>query len=127
MFERVTDFGSLQGKVLLSRVFRAWFMSASDFGWSRTLCLFLAKAKEIDDRVRPVTDIIYGYRVGLPVTHFHYRYKVAAWLIGLIARPHIRLPQMAIPLKEVKMLREAMIKSGLPMVREAEQFKPSPI
>ena len=86
----------------------------------------LAKAKEIDDKFRPVTDIIYGYRAGLPVTHFHYRYKVAAWLMGLIGRPHMRLPQMPIPLKEVEMLREAMIKSGLPVVREAEQFKPSP-
>ena len=42
--------------------------------------------------------------------------------MGLIPRPNMRLPQIPIPKREVEMLREAMIKVGLPVVREAEEF-----
>jgi 4-hydroxy-tetrahydrodipicolinate synthase len=77
----------------------------------------LARAKAVADRMDPVTDIVYGMRAGLSITYFHYRYKVATWLLGGIPRPYMRLPQMPIPEREIEMLRQALVKAGKHVVR----------
>jgi 4-hydroxy-tetrahydrodipicolinate synthase len=78
----------------------------------------LAKAREIADRYQPVTDVLDG-SIGLPKFYFHYRFKIAAWLMGLIPTPYMRLPQMPPPKKDIELLRQAMIKAGFPVVHEA--------
>lgn len=85
------------------------------------------KAKEIADNYEPICDLLFGYSAGLPISYFHYRFKVGTWLMGLIPRPHMRLPQLPIPKKEVEMIRQAMIKAGLPVVHQAEDFALSDI
>jgi 4-hydroxy-tetrahydrodipicolinate synthase len=83
----------------------------------------LTEAFAIQDRLRPVTDAIRGIMYGYSHTYFHYRYKVAAWLLGKIPRPHMRLPQLPVSKEEVELIRDALIKSGMNPVREAEQFE----
>jgi 4-hydroxy-tetrahydrodipicolinate synthase len=78
----------------------------------------LVKAKTIQDRLSPLTDFVKDGRNSS--TYFHYRYKVVAWLMGLIPRPHMRLPQLPPPLEEITFIREALLKAGMPVVREAE-------
>jgi 4-hydroxy-tetrahydrodipicolinate synthase len=78
------------------------------------------QAIKIQNRMRPITDAIRGPLYGYSLTYFHYRYKVAAWLRGFIPRPHMRLPQMPISKEEVEVLRNALIESGIKVVREAE-------
>ena len=81
------------------------------------------KAHTLEHRLRPITDAIRGPLYGKSLTYFHYRFKVAAWLRGYIPRPHMRLPQMPIPKEEVEMLRNALIESGMEVVREAEELE----
>ncbi len=83
----------------------------------------LEHARELADSWNRVTDVMYGMQVGLPVVPFHYRYKVVAWLMGIIDRPHMRLPQLPPPLNEIEMLRDALIQSGKPVAREAEEIE----
>ncbi|MFC1867285.1 dihydrodipicolinate synthase family protein [Thermodesulfobacteriota bacterium] len=85
----------------------------------------IAKAFELQDRVRPITDAIRGVMHGYSHTYFHYRYKVAAWLMGKIPRPHMRLPMLPVSLEEVQILRGALIESGMKPVIEAEPIEVS--
>jgi len=85
----------------------------------------LTGAYAVQDRMQPITDAIRGELVGKGHVHFPYRYKVAAWLLGKIPRPYIRRPLMPISKEEVKALRDALIKSGMRPVREAEAFEAS--
>jgi len=80
------------------------------------------EAVAIRDKMEPVMDVVYGSRAGLCPTYFHYRYKVAAWLLGYIPRPHMRLPQVPISEEEVEILRQALIKAGKKVVRKTEPF-----
>jgi 4-hydroxy-tetrahydrodipicolinate synthase len=80
------------------------------------------RAKELSDSWNEITDIIYGFEAGLPVVYFHYRYKLVAWLMGAIERPEMRRPQLPPPLPEVELLREALIRAGKPVVREAREI-----
>jgi 4-hydroxy-tetrahydrodipicolinate synthase len=81
------------------------------------------KGIAIQDKLRPITDAVRGVVYGWSNTPFHYRYKVAAWLRGYIPRPHMRLPQMPIPKEEVEVMRNALIESGIEVVREAEELE----
>ena len=83
----------------------------------------IARARAIQDKMRPINEAIRGVVFGWSWTPFHYRYKVGAWLRGYIPRPHMRLPQMPISKEEVAMMRKAMIDSGMEVVREAEELE----
>ncbi len=78
----------------------------------------LVKAKAIQDRLSFLTDFVKDGRNS--PTYFHYRYKVVTWLMGLIPRPHMRLPQLPPPLEEIRFIREALVRAGMPVAREAE-------
>ena len=43
-----------------------------------------AEAQQLSDSWMPVYNAIYGTQVGLPVVYFHFRYKLTAWLSGVI-------------------------------------------
>lgn len=81
-----------------------------------------SRAKKITDRWDSIWDVIYGVQAGLPVAYFHYRYKVAAWLLGVIDIPNMRLPQVPPPVEDIKTLRQALVASGHTVVREAEEL-----
>ena len=83
----------------------------------------LNQAYALQDRLRPITDAIRGVMFGYSQTYFHYRYKVAAWLLGKIPRPHMRLPQLPVSKEEVELMRNALIQSGFKPVREAESIE----
>lgn len=88
----------------------------------------LVKAKEVENRIMLVNNAVfgyYGYLPGMSWVHFHYMYKIGAWLMGLIPRPHMRLPQMPPPFEQIKLLREAMVEAGMPVEREAQEFTPA--
>jgi 4-hydroxy-tetrahydrodipicolinate synthase len=84
----------------------------------------LAEAKAVSDSWMPVYDAIYGTQVGLPVVYFHYRYKLAAWLTGAIEAPWMRRPQVAPPLEDILVLRDALLRAGKPVVRDVKQGLP---
>ena len=75
------------------------------------------EAKELSDSWLGVYNVIYGTEVGLPVVHFHYRYKVVAWLMGIIDNPHMRLPQLPPTIEQINMLRDALLSAGKSMIR----------
>jgi 4-hydroxy-tetrahydrodipicolinate synthase len=85
----------------------------------------IVKAYAIQDRMRPITDAIRGELVNKSHTYFPYRYKVATWLLGKIPRPYIRRPLMPISKEDVEALRDALIKSGMKPVREAQEIEAS--
>ena len=82
----------------------------------------LDEARRLADSWNEVTDVMYGMQVGLPVVPFHYRYKVVAWLMGMLPRPHMRLPQLPPPLHEIELLREALLRAEKRVVREAQEI-----
>lgn len=49
------------------------------------------------------------------------RYKIFAWLMGKIPRPYARPPFVPMSKEEILLLREALIKSELKVVREAKE------
>ena len=85
----------------------------------------IVKAYAIQDKLRPITDAIRGVLYGYSHTYFHYRYKVAAWLLGKIPRPYMRLPMLPVSKEEVEVMRDALIKSGMKPVREAQAIEVS--
>ncbi len=85
----------------------------------------IVKAYAIQDRMQLITEAVRGRYIGKGRVQFPYRYKVVAWLLGKIPRPFIRRPLMPISKEEVQALRDALIKSGMKPVREAEEFQPS--
>ena len=81
------------------------------------------EAFAIQKRMDPATEAIRG-RYGtkkMPYGRFPYRYKIVCWLLGKIPNYYARLPRIAFSNEEVLMLREALIKSGLKVVREPEE------
>ena len=84
----------------------------------------MQEAQTLSDSWMPVYDAIYGTQVGLPVVYFHYRYKIAAWLSGVIDQPWMRRPQLAPPLEDILVLRDALVRAGKPMVRDVKESFP---
>jgi 4-hydroxy-tetrahydrodipicolinate synthase len=83
----------------------------------------LNEAFAIQNRMDPATDAVrgrYGARL-MPYYRFPYRYKIVCWLLGKVPNPYSRLPRVAFSNEEVLMLREALIKSGLKVVREPKE------
>jgi 4-hydroxy-tetrahydrodipicolinate synthase len=83
----------------------------------------LNEAFAIQKRMEPATEAVRG-RYGTtikPYGRFPYRYKIVCWLMGKIPNYYARLPRIAFPKEEVLMLREALIKSGLKVVREPKE------
>lgn len=82
------------------------------------------KAFAIQKRLEPVTDAVrgmYGARIMSAGSH-PLRYKIVCWLLGKIPNPYARLPRVPL-IEEALMLREALIKSGLKVVREAKEVR----
>ena len=84
----------------------------------------LETAREIHERNKPISDVIYGIRIGRSFTYFHYRFKIAAWLLGLLPNAYMRLPQVPPPFDEVVMLHEALEKAGMKTVHSPSEFLP---
>jgi dihydrodipicolinate synthase/N-acetylneuraminate lyase len=83
----------------------------------------LAAAQAIQDRNKRLSDVLYGIGVGRSYTFFHYRGKIAAWMLGYIPNPFMRLPQVPPPADEIRMLFDALVASGRKPVREAGEFE----
>ena len=81
------------------------------------------EAFAIQKRMEPATEAVRGrYRTTVkPYGRFPYRYKIVCWLLGKIPNYYARLPRTAFSSEEVLMLREALIKSGLKVVREPDE------
>jgi 4-hydroxy-tetrahydrodipicolinate synthase len=77
----------------------------------------LQEARTLSDSWMPVYDSIYGTQAGLPVVYFHYRYKLTAWLTGVIDAPWMRLPQLPPPVEDIMVLAEALRRAGKKVVR----------
>jgi len=84
----------------------------------------LAEAQALSDSWMPVYDAIYGTQVGLPVVYFHYRYKLTAWLLGVIDQPWMRRPQIAPPLEDMRVLCDAIARAGKTVVRDVKAALP---
>ena len=84
----------------------------------------LDAARAIHERNKPISDIIYGIRIGRCFTYFHYRFKIAAWLLGRIDNPYMRLPQVPPPFDEVVMLHAALEGAGMNPTRSPSDFAP---
>lgn len=82
----------------------------------------LEKARAVHERGLPLSDIIYGVRLGLSFTYFHYRFKIASWMLGLISNPSMRLPQVPPPSEEIAMIHAALIKVGKTPIRSPDEF-----
>ncbi len=80
----------------------------------------LNEAFAIQKRMEPATEAVrgrYGTRI-MPYGRFPYRYKIVCWLMGKIPNHYARLPRTAFSNEEVLMLRDALIRSELKVVRE---------
>lgn len=85
----------------------------------------LNEAFAIQKKVQPATDAVrgrYGAKI-MPYGRFPYRYKIVCWLLGKIPNPYSRLPRVAFSNEEVLMIRDALIKSGLKVVKEPKECK----
>jgi 4-hydroxy-tetrahydrodipicolinate synthase len=82
----------------------------------------LEAARKIADNGKALSDIIYGIRVGRSFTYFHYRFKIASWMLGYITSPYMRLPQVPPPADEIQMIYDALIKAGKKPVHEPHEF-----
>ena len=83
----------------------------------------LNEAFAIQKRMEPATEAVRG-RYGTDIRtygRFPYRYKIVCWLMGKIPNYYARLPRKAFSNEEVLMLREALIQSGLKVVKEPEE------
>ena len=83
----------------------------------------LNKAFAIQNKVEPATEAVRGrYRSTIkPYGRFPYRYKLVCWLLGKIPNHYARSPRVAFSDEEVLMLRDAVIQSGLKVVREPKE------
>ncbi len=81
-----------------------------------------ATAQQIQERGKALSDIIYGIRIGRSFTYFHYRFKIASWMLGYISNPYMRLPQVPPPAEEIRMIHEALIAAGKTPVHRPEEF-----
>ena len=83
----------------------------------------LNEAFAIQKRMEPATEAVrgrYGTRI-MPYGRFPYRYKIVCWLMGKIPNYYARLPRTAFSNEEVLMLRDALIRSGLKVVKAPEE------
>ncbi len=85
----------------------------------------LTAARTVSDRWNPVWDVVYGYQIGTPVVYFHYRYKLAAWMLGCIDLPYMRLPQMLPPAEDIQRLYDALVEAGQEPVRTPADLTPT--
>ena len=83
----------------------------------------LARAREISDSWNEVWDIVYGYQIGTPVVYFHYRYKIATWLLGHIDSPFMRSPQVLPPIDDIRALHEALERVGKAPVHHPDELR----
>jgi len=81
-----------------------------------------ATAQQIQERGKPISDIIYGIRIGRSFTYFHYRFKIASWMLGYISNPYMRLPQVPPPAEEIRMIYDALVAAGKKPVHRPEEF-----
>ena len=83
----------------------------------------LNEAFAIQKRMEPATEAVRGkYRTRImPYGRFPYRYKIVCWLMGKVPNHYARLPRTAFSNEEVLMLRDALIQSGLKVVRAPEE------
>ena len=82
-------------------------------------------AMAIQQRNQPLSDIIYGVRIGKSFAFFHYRFKIASWMLGLIDNPAMRLPQIPPPFEEIAIIHDALIKAGKTPVRAPSDYHPT--
>jgi 4-hydroxy-tetrahydrodipicolinate synthase len=82
-------------------------------------------ARGIHERSQPLSDAIYGVRIGRSFAYFHYRFKIASWMLGYIDNPAMRLPQVPPPIDEIPLIHEALIKSGRKPIRSPSDYKPT--
>lgn len=80
----------------------------------------LNEAFAIQKSVGPATEACRGvFGTDVRTTwRFPYRYKLMAWMLGKIPNPYARLPRTAFSDEEVAMIRQALIDSGLDVVRD---------
>ena len=67
-------------------------------------------------------DVIYGIAVGRSFTFFHYRFKIATWMLGRIPNAFMRLPQVPPPADEIAMIYDALVATGKQPVHRPEEF-----
>jgi 4-hydroxy-tetrahydrodipicolinate synthase len=79
-------------------------------------------AHRIQDTMKPLADIIYGLAVGRSFTYFHYRFKIATWMLGRIPNAYMRLPQVPPPADEFQMIYDALVASGKQPVHRPAEF-----
>lgn len=82
-----------------------------------------AAAKGIQAKMKPLADIIYGLALGRSFTYFHYRFKIATWMLGRIPNAFMRLPQVPPPADEVTMIHDALVAVGKQPVHAADEFR----
>jgi 4-hydroxy-tetrahydrodipicolinate synthase len=83
----------------------------------------LNEAFAIQKRIEPATELVRGAYGTRTLWRFPHRYKVATWLLGKIPNQYARLPRTPFPDDEVLALRDALLKSGFKVVREAAECK----
>jgi 4-hydroxy-tetrahydrodipicolinate synthase len=71
------------------------------------------------NRVWPALKKLHGY-VHHDKTHHHLRYKIAAWLRGLIPSPYMRPPMPSPQKDETMMLRDLLKNAGLKVISDKE-------
>lgn len=79
-------------------------------------------AQAIQARLKPLADVIYGLAVGRSFTYFHYRFKIATWMLGRIPNAYMRLPQVPPPADEVAMIYDALVACGKRPLHGPEEF-----
>jgi 4-hydroxy-tetrahydrodipicolinate synthase len=82
-------------------------------------------ARKIQEKGQPLSDAIYGIRIGRSFTYFHYRFKIASWMLGYIDNPMMRLPQVPPPADEITIIYDALIKTGKEPVRSPSDYRRS--
>ncbi len=76
----------------------------------------------IQNRLRPVVDAMRSMDGG---SGMHFSYKLIAWLLGKIPTAYERLPERGFSKETVERVRQALIKAGMEVVREAEEIPQS--
>lgn len=79
-------------------------------------------AQRIQATMKPLSDVIYGIAVGRSFTYFHYRFKIATWMLGRIPNAFMRLPQVPPPADEIQMIYDALIAVGKTPVHRPDEF-----
>jgi dihydrodipicolinate synthase/N-acetylneuraminate lyase len=79
-------------------------------------------AHTIQRKIAPIPKVIYGMGIGRSFTYFHYRFKIATWMLGRIHNPYMRLPQVPPPDDEIVMIHDALTQAGKTVVHEPTEF-----